>query len=173
MLCFQPCPFEEMKRKAVSGDKRQQKRTEKKRAGYSEKRWWKSAKKKKKKQIRNSGNRSREGGRETCGVEWRGDIWWPEAICGDIFTPLLISNARTMFSGSFVTRLPNKLVTTSATSAAPNVCVCVSIFWCALTVLFPTSHTQNAESFNRRENAQIAKSAFLLFIQYFHVHDRL
>lgn len=104
----------------------------------------KKKKKKKKKQIRNSVTRSREGGWLWCRVEWRGDIWWPEAICGDIFTPLLISNARTMCSGSFVTCLPNKLVTTSAASAAPNVCV-----YCALTVLVPTFHTQNAESFNR------------------------
>lgn len=131
-----------------------------------------SAKKKEKeRQIRRRGNRSGIGRRERCGAEWRGDILWPGAICGDIFTPLLISNARTMCSGSFVTRLPNKLVTSSAASStAPNVCVCLcayTVCLCAWTIRFSASHTQNAESFHVRENAQMAKSAISLFVNFF------
>lgn len=52
-------------------------------------------------------------------VQWKSDICWPVAICGDIFAPLFISYTATMCSGSFVTDFPNKLVTTWT---LPGVC---------------------------------------------------
>lgn len=58
-------------------------------------------------------------------AERRGDIWAPEAICGDIFTPLLIVSAssRPHLSHAFLTSL---LPLGAAGSAAPtNMCVCV------------------------------------------------
>lgn len=84
-----------------------------------------SAKKKRKRSRLDRGHTG-VGEKVRRGAEERGDIWWPEAICGDIFTPLLISNARTMCSGSFVTCFPNKLVTTLCRCiCCPQCCVFV------------------------------------------------
>lgn len=105
------------------------------------------------------GSKNWVGGWERCGVEWKGDIWWPGAICGDIFTPLLISNARTMCSSSFVTHLLNKPAAVSAAPAAPNVCA----YLCAWIVWFNASQTANAESFRRKK---IPRSATSQHVRY-------
>lgn len=54
-----------------------------------------------------------------------GDIWGPEAICGDIFTPLLIFNtsSRVHLSLAFLT----SLLQLGAT--APAVFVCISFIY--------------------------------------------
>lgn len=51
-----------------------------------------------------------------------------QRLCGDIFTPLLISNARTMCTGSFVTA--NKLVTKSAAASDAVLWLVDSLFSC-------------------------------------------
>ena len=63
-----------------------------------------------------------------------------------------------MCSGSFVTCLPNKLVTASAViSAAPNVCV-VCLWTCVCIANFLDLAPKNAESFQVRENTQMGQN---------------
>lgn len=78
-------------------------------------------------QIRKRVQGSRAWGRQRWGGERRGDIWGAEAICGDIFTPLLIFNtsSRAHLSPALLTSL---VLLGAAASAAPNtrVFVCFS-----------------------------------------------
>lgn len=78
-------------------------------------------------QIKKRVHGSRAWGRQRWGGERRGDIWGAEAICGDIFTPLLIFNtsSRAHLSPFLLTSL---VLLGAAASAAPNtrVFVCFS-----------------------------------------------
>lgn len=136
----QLCPFgdDEKEGRVV---RREGKETERGKCSvqWEEESRWEEVQRKKKKQnkterdekVENKKERSRrraEEDGERCGAEWRGDIWWPEAICGDIFTPLLISNARTMCTGSFVTAFLTSLLPLLLWHLLPLLCLFVVSF---------------------------------------------
>lgn len=75
-------------------------------------------------QIRKRVHGSRAWGRQRWGGERRGDIWGAEAICGDIFPPLLIFNtsSRAHLSPALLT---SSVLLGAAASAAPNTRVIV------------------------------------------------